>query len=164
MLYGIIMHRGSGKYSFMMRPLTKFKNAEEERLLSPHIAAILEEETGDGFLLAEKIAAYVRKHNLSMETPIDLTGVARSACLSQDERTEMLQTSVRVLAKKLEDAERKIWELEYAHWCAHSYSVSASHELGQIEEILRIAREDLECEHIYEATMKYEQWKADHLQ
>lgn len=163
MIYGLIIHRGLGKHAFIMRQWTKFQSLQEEQLLTPHIVKIIEEETSDGFLLAEKIAAYVREHSLKMEMPIDLTGIARSVNLSQDKRMEMIQTSVRVLAQKLEAAERKNWELEYAHWCAHVYGVGASYQLERTGEIIRIASEELECGHLAEATSKYEEWKSKHL-
>ncbi len=164
MIYGIIVHRGNGKHAFIMRQHSKFKSAVEEQMLAPYIVKIIEEETGDSFLLAEKIATYVREHHLEMEMPIDLTGISRSACLSAEERTEMLETSVRVLARKLEEAEHRIWELEYAHWCAHVHSVSASYELEQNNAIIGIAQRELECEHISEAALRYEQYQVDNLQ
>ena len=163
MLYGIIYDRGGGKYAFMMRQYTTFRSLEEENSLLPHIVAIIEEETGDGFLLAEKIAQYVREHHLTLEIPLDLTGISRAASLSDAERMEMLGTSVRALAQKLDESQRKTWELEFAHWCANKQHEVMEYLLGEIKAIIGVAQIEFYCKHIARAFEKYEKDKQERL-
>ena len=167
-MYGIIYYKGVGKYSFFCRQFVKFRDPEEERLIAPFIKTIIEEETGDGILLMEKMAQYVRENHLELEFPIDLIGIEKSANLSDRDRIEMLETSVRALAQQLEDAQRKAWELEYARWYANNNLVSVEFILSQNAEILEIAISKFGDENISDALLKateaYKQDIQDHLQ
>ena|SRR3989344_2869211 len=171
MIYGIIyLHSGYGeraKYAFIMRQYEKFTSREEESRLPLFIRTIIEEETGDGYLLAEKIAQYARDNHIEFETPIDLTGIQRSACLSDDERREMLETSVRVLARKLEECRRRLWDAEYAHWCANQHLGCAEYVLDNNKNVLQIALTKFGNESISDAihmaTEEYEKYRLQHL-
>ena len=171
MIYGIIyLHSGYGdraKYTSIMRSYEKFASREEESRLSPFIRTIVEEETGDGFLLAEKIARYARDNHIELEMPIDLAGIQRSACLSDDERREMLETSVRVLARKLEECRRRLWDAEYAHWCANQHLGCAEYVLDNNKNVLQIALTKFGNESISDAihmaTEEYEKYRLQHL-
>ena len=171
MIYGIIyLHSGYGeraKYAFIMRQYEKFTSREEESRLPLFIRTIIEEETGDGYWLAEKIAQYARDNHIEFETPIDLTGIQRSACLSDDERREMLETSVRVLARKLEECRRRLWDAEYAHWCANQHLGCAEYVLDNNKNVLQIALTKFGNESISDAihmaTEEYEKYRLQHL-
>ena len=171
MIYGIIyLHSGYGeraKYAFIMRQYEKFTSREEESRLPLFIRTIIEEETGDGYLLAEKIAQYARDNHIEFETPIDLTGIQRSACLSDDERREMLESSVRVLARKLEECRRRLWDAEYAHWCANQHLGCAEYVLDNNKNVLQIALTKFGNESISDAihmaTEEYEKYRLQHL-
>lgn len=171
MIYGIVYRKsGQGdraKYACLMRQYEKFSSREEESRLSPFIRTIIEEETGDGYLLAEKIAQYARDNHIELDMPIDLAGIQRSACLSDDERLEMLETSVRVLARKLEESRRKLWETEYAHWCVSQVLGSAEYVLDSNNSVLKIAIEQFGDEPISEAiplaNAEYEKYRLAHL-
>lgn len=154
MLYGIIYYRGqNGEYGFIARR-QKFDSAEEQKQLSPYILAILQEETGDIFLLEQKVLRYAKENGVTIVHDFSSSDVDEVAEISTEERIEMLESSVRALAAKLEAVQREKWELEYAAWCVNQQQddvVRSEFLLGEASAIMKIARNQFGCKHIKRA-------------